>query len=290
MTKEIQKYLFLDIDGVLNTGRSDHLNPKCYGHHFDNEAVKNLRWIIDNTGAKIVISSSWRHLGLTRLQELWRDWNLPGEIVGCTPGVWGNDEVFAIRGAEIQRWLDEHVEVPFSYVVIDDFKKDEAIENQKDRWISVNPHCGLSMINAIDAIIILNEHFPVPLAVIDDLIQRRVRHQIINCQTDDYDGLISSGKHAVAVDIPTCGSSYEISERMIDMIKSLNIDSKDVFYAVEIENRTCLAPDFGVITEGMDLHFNVKKVIAGTDGITYEEEYTERLVYKKIIAGVIITR
>lgn len=40
----------------------------------------------------------------------------------------------------------------------------------------------------------------------------------------------------------------------------------------------------------MDLHFNVKKVIAGTDGITYEEEYTERLVYKKIIAGVIITR
>ena len=29
------RYLFLDIDGPLNTGRNDHMDPDCYGHHFD---------------------------------------------------------------------------------------------------------------------------------------------------------------------------------------------------------------------------------------------------------------
>ena len=45
------KFIFLDIDGPLNTGRNDYLDPCRYGHHFDDMAVWNLRRIIDETGA-----------------------------------------------------------------------------------------------------------------------------------------------------------------------------------------------------------------------------------------------
>lgn len=60
-------YLFLDIDGVLNTGRySNYLveNGLCEtdadGYLFDPEAVQNLEYIIEATDAKIVITSTWR--------------------------------------------------------------------------------------------------------------------------------------------------------------------------------------------------------------------------------------
>ena len=54
--KTPQKYIFLDIDGLLNTGRNDFLNPDLYWHHFDNEAVKNLCEVVERTSAVIVVS------------------------------------------------------------------------------------------------------------------------------------------------------------------------------------------------------------------------------------------
>lgn len=47
------KIIFLDVDGVINTNRN----------HFtklDEIALEYLKIIIESTGAKIVISSSWR--------------------------------------------------------------------------------------------------------------------------------------------------------------------------------------------------------------------------------------
>lgn len=122
---------------------------------FINEAVKNLRQIVDSTGAFIVISFSWRHVGLQKLQELWHDWALPGKVIGCTPGWWGDEETFDSRGAEIQKWIERSAIEPFRYVIIDDFDDSEAQEKQRDCWIRVNPHCGLSKDNAYEAICIL---------------------------------------------------------------------------------------------------------------------------------------
>jgi hypothetical protein len=58
-------YLFLDIDGVLNTGLySDYLienglfETDADGYLFDPEAVKNLQTIIEETDAKIIITST----------------------------------------------------------------------------------------------------------------------------------------------------------------------------------------------------------------------------------------
>lgn len=146
------KYIFLDIDGVLNTGRNDYLDPEKYGHHFDNEAVMNLRKITDATNADIVISSSWKHMGEKRMREIWDDWHLPGSVVSCTPGGWGDNKT---RGEEIQAWLEENSKETCPYVIIDDMEAETAIEGQFLHWIQVNPHCGISAEDAELAIRIL---------------------------------------------------------------------------------------------------------------------------------------
>ena len=61
------KIIFLDFDGVMDTAYYDHILNKNglpesdkYGVVFDPNCIKNLKAIIDNTGADIVVSSSWK--------------------------------------------------------------------------------------------------------------------------------------------------------------------------------------------------------------------------------------
>lgn len=114
--------IFLDIDGVLNVyceGRDE------FGCTFHEHFVENLRWIIEQTGAKIVISSTWKMSGLEFLKEMWIKRNLPGEIIDITPNVVdvierGTCEFYDLvdRGHEIQQWLnDNKVD---NYCIIDD--------------------------------------------------------------------------------------------------------------------------------------------------------------------------
>ena len=85
------------------------------------------------------------------------------------------------------------------------------------------------------------------------------------------------------------GSSFDISERMIAAIDSLGLDSKDVFFAVELENKVCFIPDYGVISQGMDDRFNVIAEIVGHDDIEYDEnDYTQFLSYTNVIVGIVV--
>ena len=61
----MNKYIFLDIDGPLNTGRDDYRDPK-YGDHFDSEAVENLREIVEATGASIVTTDDTNRASLAQ--------------------------------------------------------------------------------------------------------------------------------------------------------------------------------------------------------------------------------
>ena len=51
---KIMKIIFLDIDGVICT-------PKTDFRYLDIRCVNHLNNIVEDTGAKIVISSSWRY-------------------------------------------------------------------------------------------------------------------------------------------------------------------------------------------------------------------------------------
>lgn len=111
------KVIFLDIDGVLN------VIPKTidkWGAYFgpEDHFVKNLKTLIDQTGAKIVISSTWRMSGLQYMKDMWADRNLPGEIIGITPNHMMKTGTTLQRGKEIDEWLSKN-DVQ-NYVILDD--------------------------------------------------------------------------------------------------------------------------------------------------------------------------
>lgn len=131
------KIIFLDIDGVLNVIGQGHDE---YGQLFHQHFMDNLKRIIDETGAKIVVSSSWRKSGLNVMQEMWKHRGLAGEVIDVTPSLYlqkggsiqfWNDKLeqhptpkirgYSIpRGCEIEYWLNnENYEVE-SYVILDD--------------------------------------------------------------------------------------------------------------------------------------------------------------------------
>lgn len=131
------KVIFLDIDGVLNVIPQGHDE---YGGIFHPEFMENLKWIVEETGAKIVISSSWRKSGLKEMQALWKARKIAGEVIDTTPSlylqksggiVFYNDRLaqhptprtqnYSIpRGCEIQYWLDNSETPIENYVIIDD--------------------------------------------------------------------------------------------------------------------------------------------------------------------------
>lgn len=120
MSKKI-KVLFLDCDGVLNSAQYMTACGGNFDHNqIDPAAVKRLNHITDTTGAKIVVSSTWRLLydTLDELREALRGHGVTGEIIGKTPTKF--NAVRNIRGKEIEAWLQENHGSYSKYVIIDD--------------------------------------------------------------------------------------------------------------------------------------------------------------------------
>ena len=134
------KVIFLDIDGVLNHEQhykwlmeTDEPTPmqRTYPYtEFNPESCRLLREIIWETGAQIVVSSSWRLDGEARLNSLFKRFGLP-RIYSITPCL--NTE----RGIEIGVWLAAHPEVT-NYVILDDDEDMNA--EQKPFFIKTNPY------------------------------------------------------------------------------------------------------------------------------------------------------
>ncbi len=162
------KVVFLDIDGVLNTKEwqgkmtSDTLKDE-FGYAFSPFAVANLTHIIDETGAEIVISSSWKFYGVAKLREMWKNRNLPGTILDITPNTVSDEvllnanleeiELGVCRGNEIKEWLSRHKQKVSNYVIIDDF--DDLLPEQEEHAVITNTFMGITEKDAEKAIIIL---------------------------------------------------------------------------------------------------------------------------------------
>ncbi len=166
MTKKV---IFLDIDGVLNTKdwhcRMTKDTPHDeFGFAFDPIAVSNLAHIIDETGAVIVISSSWKFHGVSKLRKMWAIRNLPGEILDITPNTVSDEmllnadldkvELGVCRGNEIKEWLTMHKGEVSNYVIIDDY--DDLLPEQENYTVITNTLIGISEFDAEKAIKILN--------------------------------------------------------------------------------------------------------------------------------------
>ena len=107
------KIIFLDIDGVLNckdTVQRQTRYPSIIG--IDPYKAILLDRIVLATGAKIVISSSWRHWP-DSMTEIRRAVD-PEHIIDVTPSL----QSTRVRGFEIKKWLTEHSVT--KYAILDD--------------------------------------------------------------------------------------------------------------------------------------------------------------------------
>lgn len=142
----MSKYLFLDIDGVLN--HDEWFESVHYKRHqenwkksmFDPECVARVNKILEATGAKLVVSSSWRTMG--DLKEIFEGIGLPTDfnITPCADMIYSREEyaydspVFW-RGNEIKYYLDRHP--ADNYVILDDGT--DMLDEQLDNFIQT---CG----------------------------------------------------------------------------------------------------------------------------------------------------
>jgi hypothetical protein len=154
--------LFLDIDGVLNS-QLLYERRKSQPTEFpiidlDPTNIKLLNKLIEETYAKVVISSSWR-LGksVEQLQSHLETAGFVGEIIGKTKDMrYGEDSDSILRGNEILCWMKDHPAecgVPYydytRYVIFDD--DSDMLYWQKDNFIKVDPYCGLTPNNIFHA-------------------------------------------------------------------------------------------------------------------------------------------
>lgn len=155
------KVIFLDIDGVLqpyNSGeRFEHDSEKIvqeltdkkgidYSQYYkidvaaayydwDYSAVNTLRYILEQTDAKIVVSSDWRDIKRPyKVRDLLAIYNLDKYWIADTEKIEEDDienseeyQKYTYRTREIKKYLRKHPEVE-NYVAIDDKYLNKGLE------------------------------------------------------------------------------------------------------------------------------------------------------------------
>lgn len=102
------KVLFLDIDGVVNNVGTTQRFEGYIG--IRPSLAKHIKNIVEQTGCKIVLSSTWRLHGNSRLHVR----EQVGDFIDITPYF-----PTKLRGDEVLSWLSYHPEVT-KYAILDD--------------------------------------------------------------------------------------------------------------------------------------------------------------------------
>lgn len=148
------KIVFLDIDGVLNCEvfykkRAEQIGwqklldyPKS---EFCPERVSLLNELLEKSGAKIVVSSTWR-LGrsIEELQSMFESIGIVGGIIGKTDHISN-----ACRGTEIEQWIRNHpaiiqqeYHIYNKYIILDD--DSDMLYNQRNNFFHCDSYSGLT--------------------------------------------------------------------------------------------------------------------------------------------------
>ena len=128
----MMKVIFLDVDGVLNTEECDNApkegekGSEAFLYHENTpipllkRCLNNLQCVLQQTDAKIVISSSWRLFPerlelLTKILEALSPSEEP-VVIGITPDL---SNSWSGRGEEVQAWLNQNKNCS-RFVIVDD--------------------------------------------------------------------------------------------------------------------------------------------------------------------------
>ena len=155
------KLIFLDIDGVFNSDswykRREELGLNLEDRvqcDFDPNCVVRFNRIIEQTEAKVIVSSCWRNGSLQYLKDLFKEIGLNGEVIGETPRLSWECKYPGVtipRGVEIKavlnkmnypvfEWSTVTTEVE-NYVIIDD--DSDMLLEQKDHFVQTSWKYGL---------------------------------------------------------------------------------------------------------------------------------------------------
>lgn len=141
------KVIFLDFDGVITTLKSKW--------RLDDEKMSLVKEICDKTGAKIVISSSWRikDVETTLKHAFGKDYDDSHYLLNSSMVVGITERpAHTFRGTDIQKYLDTHPEIK-NYVILDD--DTDMLDSQKEHFINTDTYLGISKEDVKQAIEIL---------------------------------------------------------------------------------------------------------------------------------------
>lgn len=152
------KVIFLDVDGVLNDRHTLEREPTTGYIGVDETKCQLLSEIVQKTGCRIVLSSTWRkHPKM--LPYLYQKLGpvVHGSIVGQTPVL---DELTAAstlyrghtRGDEIAAWL-KGTDSAYHFLILDD---DPCMGELREHCLQTDTHIGLTPQLAEQAIERLN--------------------------------------------------------------------------------------------------------------------------------------
>jgi hypothetical protein len=143
MERRMKKILFLDVDGVLNHRAC--FSPSRGGSPLCPHAIARLQTVVEKTGCRVVLSSTWRTLprfvdrleeqgGFPGRHEDWRTIEMPVEVKN------GVVMTTRCRGEEIAEWLSRHPEVERFAIVDDD---SDMLDAQKPHFVQTTFETGL---------------------------------------------------------------------------------------------------------------------------------------------------
>ena len=132
---------------MLNSRRYDAVRDRNGDTNIDESRLPLVKRIVDETGAKIVLSSSWR-----------ADWEIDpllcrddGVYINVTFEKYGlkvydktpDLGICAERREEVKKWLADCTEKVDSFVIIDDYRFGWA--ELSDNFVKTNPNFGLGL-------------------------------------------------------------------------------------------------------------------------------------------------
>ena len=145
------KVIFLDWDGIQNRisdkpSRSTQPRVDEDGNlvHAEPELVGRLNRIVDETGCRLVLSSSWRHDPMWRAHM--RAQGVTHEFLDRTPLRTKNGKC---RGDNVREWLSAHPEVE-DYAILDDTS--DFLPEQASHLYRCRSDEGLTEVIALDII------------------------------------------------------------------------------------------------------------------------------------------
>lgn len=171
------KYIFLDIDGVLNSTKyvtSDYYKQATAGMsdaevmliahhlHLDPEAIKLVNDLVKRSGAKVILSSTWRgKYSCEEMTEMMKGRGAEFEISDATPALFGKVHSSRIpRGKEIGHYLRLLEDWPEAYVILDDHND---MLSHLPYLVRTDVRVGLTQDDVEKALKILNGETNAPL-------------------------------------------------------------------------------------------------------------------------------